>query len=288
MSKKTGLVLTGGGLRGVCAQTGALLALEPLGLRFDAVIGTSAGAIVGAFYGAGKTAPEIEGLLLGLRREDYLDPRSRLSLAFALTRRLQGVTGYYRGRALLEFLRRALAPKTRIEECFPPLALTVTNVSRGIPQIKTTGPLAEYTRASSAIPLVFELQEVDGEHYADGGVANNVPLDELAKLHPELEQLLVLTSLRVLGDEPPVDNRFLSQDWTPARALGRELDAVAEGQRLDNLNVGGRPIQVLRVRTLAFDLDEPEKIPDCIRQAREDAQRQIDDGEVDLSEIPRV
>jgi predicted acylesterase/phospholipase RssA len=287
MARATGLVLTGGALRGICAQVGALLALEPHRLRFDAVIGTSAGSIVGALFAAGKTPAQMEGLLAGLRREDYLDPRSNLALAFALSRRLRGVSGYYRGEALLGFLRRSLAPRTRIEECDPPLAITVTNVSRGVPQVKTRGPLAELARASSAIPLVFELQAIDGEYYADGGVANNVPLDELAKLRPDLEQFLVLTSLRPLRDEPPVDNRFLEQDWTPARALGRTLDAVAEGQRLDNLNVGGRRVQVLRLRTRDIDLDEPQHIPACVAEARQDAQRQIDAGAIDLSEIPR-
>ncbi len=287
MAQRTGLVLTGGSLRGICAQTGALLALEPHGLRFDAVIGTSAGAIVGALFASGKTPAEIEALLTASRRDDYLDPISDVRLALGVFRSLRGITGYYEGRALLRLLRRSLAPVTRIEDCDPPLLLTVTNASRRIPQVKDRGPLAEYARASSAIPGVFQLQEIDGEYYADGGVANNVPVDELVQRRPDLEQFLVLTSLSIPEGEPPVDNSFLQEDWTPARALGHMLEAVAAAQALENLETGGRPVQVLRIRTADIGLEDVDRIGPCIQEAHLDAERRIADGEVDLSEIPR-
>lgn len=288
MARRTGLVLTGGSLRGICAQTGALLALEPHGLRFEAVIGTSAGAIVGSLFASGKTPGEIEALLTASRRDDYLDPISEIRLAFGVFRQLRGITGYYEGRALLRLLRRSLDPVTRIEDCDPPLLLTVTNASRRIPQVKDRGPLAEYARASSAIPGVFQLQEVDGEYYADGGVANNVPVDELVQRRPDLEQFLVLTSLSIPEGEPPVDNSFLQEDWTPARALGRMLEAVAAAQALENLETGGRPVQVLRIRTADIGLEDVDRIGPCVQEARQDAERRIADGEVDLSEIPRA
>ena len=50
--KKIGLVLSGGGVRGV-AHIGALKALHEMGIRPSLVSGTSAGSIVGAMYAAG-------------------------------------------------------------------------------------------------------------------------------------------------------------------------------------------------------------------------------------------
>ena len=135
MAKKTGLVLTGGSLRGICAQTGALMALAEHDLEFDAVIGTSAGAIVGALYAAGKTPTELRDYFTSLNRDDYLDPVGRFRLAMAAWKKLRGLTGYYRGNALLAVLRRGVAPKTRIEQTEIPLLITVTNVSRGLPQV---------------------------------------------------------------------------------------------------------------------------------------------------------
>jgi NTE family protein len=286
MAMTTGLVLTGGGLRGVCAQAGALLALEEAGYRFDAVIGTSAGAIVGALYASGLSAAALDERLRTLTNDDFLDPIGRLPLAFALARELRGVTGYYRGEALLWWLRRNLRVE-RIEDCPLPLFVTVTNVSRGVPQVKTAGPLAAFARASSAIPLVFAAQRVGDEYYADGGAANNVPVDELVRLRPDLEQLVVLTALRVERPEPEPDNGFLREKWTPVRALGRVLDAVAEGQRLDNLDVPQK-IVVVRARTLSLDLDDADRVGEAIDLAHTTTAQRIAAGEIDLSDVPRV
>ena len=50
--KKVGIVLSGGGIRGI-AHLGVLKALTNAGITFSHISGTSAGAIVGAFYAAG-------------------------------------------------------------------------------------------------------------------------------------------------------------------------------------------------------------------------------------------
>lgn len=49
----TGIVLSGGGARGI-AHLGVLEALEESGIRIDAMAGTSAGAIAAALYAAGN------------------------------------------------------------------------------------------------------------------------------------------------------------------------------------------------------------------------------------------
>ena len=55
---KVGVALSGGGMRGV-AHIAVLKALEEYGLKPDVISGTSAGAIVGAFYAACKTTDEL-------------------------------------------------------------------------------------------------------------------------------------------------------------------------------------------------------------------------------------
>ncbi|MEL6719652.1 MAG: patatin-like phospholipase family protein, partial [Bacteroidota bacterium] len=55
---KIGLALSGGVFRGV-AHAGVIQALKEHNIFPDAVIGTSAGAIAGALYAAGKTAEEM-------------------------------------------------------------------------------------------------------------------------------------------------------------------------------------------------------------------------------------
>ena len=61
-NKKYGLVLSGGGVRGV-AHIGVLKALEEINIKPSFISGTSAGSIVGALYASGFTPTEILDLI---------------------------------------------------------------------------------------------------------------------------------------------------------------------------------------------------------------------------------
>ena len=69
--KKLGLALGSGAARGL-AHVGVLDVLERSGIRIDMIAGTSMGALVGAFYAAGKGIPEIEQAVKGLNRRQML------------------------------------------------------------------------------------------------------------------------------------------------------------------------------------------------------------------------
>lgn len=287
----TGLVLTGGGLRGICAQIGGLIALERRGFRFDAVIGSSAGAIVGALYashGPGSAAA-VADRLRTIETSDYLTAESLndLLLDVALRDILGDVTGLHRGQPLIDWLRRNLGAE-RIEACAIPLMITVTNVSRSFPEVKETGPLAEFARASAAVPGLFEAQEVDGEYYVDGGVANNVPVDEIANRRKELDlqQFLVITSLGT-PDRPEPDNSFLEDTFPFLTVLERSLRAAGEGLALSNLSAGGRRVQVFRVQAPDIDLEDAARVGETIEAAIVDAERQIAEAAIDLTGIQR-
>ena len=59
---KTGIVLSGGGVRGF-AHLGLLQVLEELEIKPDAISGVSAGAIVGALYATGHSPEKIRDIL---------------------------------------------------------------------------------------------------------------------------------------------------------------------------------------------------------------------------------
>jgi len=63
---KTGLILSGGGYRGI-AHIGAIRALEEAGLTPDAIAGTSAGAVVGALYASGLSTGEMLEFFKGIQ-----------------------------------------------------------------------------------------------------------------------------------------------------------------------------------------------------------------------------
>jgi len=58
MKHRLGIVLSGGGARGV-AHVGVLKALTEHGIRPDCIAGSSSGALVGALYGAGYSPEEM-------------------------------------------------------------------------------------------------------------------------------------------------------------------------------------------------------------------------------------
>ena len=54
MKPRIGIVLSSGGVRGIYAHTGFLLALEKLQIELQAVTGCSAGAVVGGIFEIGR------------------------------------------------------------------------------------------------------------------------------------------------------------------------------------------------------------------------------------------
>ena len=66
-----GLALSGGGARGF-AHIGAIKALDEKGIIPDIIAGTSAGAVVGAFYAAGISPEEMMELFIRHEVKDFL------------------------------------------------------------------------------------------------------------------------------------------------------------------------------------------------------------------------
>src|SRR5436190_2615913 len=66
----TVLVLGGGGMRGM-AHVGVLKALARLGIQYDAIVGTSIGALIGALAAGGVPLRRMEEIVSNLQREDY-------------------------------------------------------------------------------------------------------------------------------------------------------------------------------------------------------------------------
>jgi NTE family protein len=70
---KIGLVLSGGGIRGI-AHLGVLQALSEAGIKFNKISGTSAGSIVGALFAQGIEPAEILKVFMQTRLYNYIRP----------------------------------------------------------------------------------------------------------------------------------------------------------------------------------------------------------------------
>jgi NTE family protein len=54
-----------------------------------------------------------------------------------------------------------------------------TNVKNGRSKFFSSGSLVRAVMASSAIPVIFSPVEINGKHYIDGGITNNLPVEPL-------------------------------------------------------------------------------------------------------------
>jgi len=185
-------VFAGGGMRGL-ALAGAAAAALRAGYRFDRVIGTSAGAMVGSLLAAGYRAGE-------LRRvpwHEFADATTAGRVP-KLGRHLSVMLGgaLYRGDRLEEVWADLLARKGIVTfGDLPPRALRIVTTDithqRGVvlpddlPRYgrdAATFPVARAVRMSTAVPFVFppvcvtDLATWNDTLFVDGALAANFPL----------------------------------------------------------------------------------------------------------------
>ncbi len=166
--------LAGGAAKGL-GNLGALKALESFDMRPAAIAGTSAGALVGGLYAAGKSVSELEALLSQLSQREV---RKLIDLTWA-----RG--SLVAGKKVEEFLHD-LVGDIRIEELDIPFIATAVDIRSGAGYYLNRGRLIDAIRASISVPGVFEPVAANGGYLVDGGVRLNLPLEVLHQFHPDL------------------------------------------------------------------------------------------------------
>ncbi|MBT9186932.1 MULTISPECIES: patatin-like phospholipase family protein [Zobellia] len=164
-TKSIGLVLSGGGVRGM-AHIGLIQAMNEFGLSAEIVGGSSVGALVGALYANGNSVPE----MMAFFRETPLFRYNFLTIVkpgFIDTDRYFDVF-------------RAHFPEDSFEALQKGLHVVATNLQKGDLEYFSKGELIRPLLASAALPPVFSPVEMEGQLYADGGIMNNFPLEPIA------------------------------------------------------------------------------------------------------------
>ncbi|HLQ37984.1 MAG TPA: patatin-like phospholipase family protein [Planctomycetota bacterium] len=173
-SRRTVLVLGGGGMRGYC-HIGVIRAIERLGLQIDEVVGTSMGAVMGALYATRLDSRRIEEVAGEITIKDYF----KLNVLKFLVKGYRHAS-VYKGKTFHQFLQRWL-PQLHFADLPRPffcnaLSLT-TGASRffGLPGADQV-PVADAVYASSCLPAIFEPIAIGGDHYIDGGMTETLAL----------------------------------------------------------------------------------------------------------------
>jgi len=226
------LALAGGGGRGL-AHLGALKALEENGLKPDAIVGTSIGALFGAMYALNPDADEVRervfhflssdgfhrlslpsvhdanadapdeswfSRLTTVARQTILYTRAMTDIAVSDDAALTSVAGY--------FIDDHSFESTQI-----PMYVTAVRFPGGECQVFSEGKLCRALVASMAVPGVFDPVVIDGQKYLDGGLASEVPALEARSVAND-EQLVVAVNTGVRPDPNHEPQNVLGMlDW---------------------------------------------------------------------------
>lgn len=167
---KTGLVLEGGALRGLFTA-GVMDVLMEAGVQFDGVVGVSAGACFGCNYKSGQPG---RVLRYNLR---YAHDLRYCSLWSLLT--TGGIFGarfaYYRLPRELDVFDTDAFDRSPMQ-----FHLVCTDVDTGEAVYRSfdhfTDDIYVWILASSSMPIVSRVVNINGQRLLDGGIADSIPL----------------------------------------------------------------------------------------------------------------
>ena len=167
---KRGLVLEGGGVRGLFTA-GVMDVLMERGVRFDGIVGVSAGACFGCNYKSGQI-----GRVIRYNKRFARDPRYCSWRSLARTGDLFNADFCYRELPMeLDVFDAAAFRSSPME--FHVVATdcaTGKAVYRRIDEADETA--FRWIQASASMPLVSRPVAIDGGKYLDGGLSDGIPL----------------------------------------------------------------------------------------------------------------
>jgi len=168
---KLGLSLGGGGMKGM-AHVGALRVFQAARVDFRVVVGTSAGAMAGALYAAGKSADEMEHIIRTTPLRQWFG-RDRSGMGLFSTDGIRDVFESILGKA------------ARIENLPRRFAAVAVDIETQSEVVFDSGLVIDAVCASAAYPGLFAPVRIQNRLFIDGGTLNPVPFDVVRRLGGE-------------------------------------------------------------------------------------------------------
>jgi NTE family protein len=214
-----GLALGGGAARGI-AHIGVIKVLQEEEIPICCVAGTSIGAVVGAFFCAGKSWQEMWEVTQEIKWSELVQP-TLSGMGLVKTTRLE--------KLLVEHLG-----EITFRELATPLTTVAVNIINAEPVFFDSGPVARAARASASIPGIFEPVETDdGQFLVDGGVTDNLPSGIVRKMGARAVLAVDLNRDSSDGKEPRnlldvTFRTFTVLMWNTSREGRRDADVLLE------------------------------------------------------------
>ncbi len=279
---KIGLALSGGGARGF-AQIGVLEVLEQHHIPIDCIVGSSMGSIIGGLFAAGYSPQEIHQLAKKIDWSTIMqDTPPRTSLFIGQKQERDRAIIQLRFKGTKPTIPQAFSPGQKLSTVLTNLTLmadypTTSDFDRlkipfralscdlisGKKVLLNHGNLAEAMRASSAVPLLFMPVALDSMMLVDGGLINNIPVDEVKDFQIDL----------IIG----VDTVSKLRDRNKLQAPWEIADQVTSiMQREKNASQRAKADVLIQINLDEYKFDSFQSIDELVAAGQIEAQKHID------------
>jgi len=266
IDRNTGLVLEGGGMRGVFTS-GVLDAFMKYKLYFHYIVAVSAGACNGLSYASRQPRRARISNIDMLAKYDYIGLRHLVTQGCIFDPDLL----YHRfPYELIPFDYEEYFRNCRNGYIFE---MVVTNCQTGFAEYLSessgdTHRLNVLARASSSLPYVSKIVEVDGKELLDGGIVDSIPI--LRSIETGHEANVVISTRNKGWRDTGRDHKqpkFIYRNYPRLRvalsrrieAYNRQLDLVDELEEQGKILVI-RPVEPIVVGRMEKDVDKLEHL----------------------------
>ncbi|ADR21889.1 patatin [Marivirga tractuosa] len=232
LSQKVGLVLSGGGAKGL-AHIGVLKALEENDIPIDYIVGTSMGGVVGGFYASGYNAFEIDSIARspefqswingtfpdnfntfyfeGAPNPSWLEINLGVDSTFEANFRPQVANDLILNFTLAEFTAKAnQVAGEDFNKLFVPFKAVGAEIFTQKSIYMDSGKLGEALRATMSVPFVYKPVKIDGKFIFDGGIYDNFPATYMREAYQPDFLIGVNVSTKIFEEYPENDKKLIS------------------------------------------------------------------------------
>lgn len=258
ITEKTGLVLEGGGMRGIFT-IGVLDNFMDRGIKFPYIIGVSAGSCNALSYIAGQRGRA------KYTNTELLAERKYIGLKYLLTKR--NIMDFD---LLFHELPEKIYPYdydalARSSERFEVVTTScITGKACYLQEKNDPKRVIDLVKASSSLPFVCPISYVDGEPMLDGGIADSIPIERA--LSQGFDNNLVVLTRNIGYRKPQKPNKvpfFFYRKYPNAKQAirlrnsiyNKEIELVEQMEREGSVAVL-RPIKPIEVGRMERNTDK--------------------------------
>ena len=259
---KLGIALSGGGIRGI-AHAGVLKALEDNGIKVDIVGGTSSGSMIAMLYASGYSPYHIYRLFKKHSKDIAKVNTKPIIRSYMLNKRIT-LKGLKTGNSVEKIFDEVINKQGiyKMKDIKMPVVIPTVDLMNCKEYIFTNNPpedkekyitdisVGKAIRASSSFTAVFSPCEYKEHAFIDGGILDNIPIEEVKKQGAD-----IVIGVKFNSDKINEDSNIMDMTM-------KTIDIMGEKISENNLKQANYILNVYTDKTGLLDV---EKLDSCYK-----------------------